>query len=585
MASGWWLLLAHLTLVFVLAVVLLHSVQGKQFAISQEGKKGLQGHSDLAQPEVVAIVSAVLTIIRALAGAAITQIGWRMAFLALGTRGATLAQVDKMISWRRPPLKGQIMLWVVFLLSVPSQFTAPVVQGAINWIPDTHYVFDRRRSITTPGPTIHWRWHNEFASNRYYEVQRAVGIASLASRGNFNKNATPELGAEIPSRRLVPTLAGVKVGSKVFNVSLPIFKIHSLQWARSIKDVGYDLELLNSVIANRTAPAFSYSNWLSTKEGAPNFFNLDTDPGRLVLVNKAQWQEAPQDEDDDYIWPSSRIASDTKWVIVSTRWNVDDCSDLDIFGGVKDVYVHYHMRTCCLFAKIKYTAGTFECKDCSIVADGVIEAPANYTSNQTVHADPLVDTAITMIPELLFYTKVANSSLAPTWDNLNGYTIGMIATAYQAGWNSLSNTFSQDVMDSTDVSVPVSVLRADITSWRIWLWFGLNASLTMSGLLFGVLQWHSRTDAVAKPALAALLIDPQAIVEGNTSTSHDINSLIKDNISVMLRLNEGGQQLRLVDTVQRLYHREIHNPPGIQGGEESGFELLLEQSSRPVNRC
>lgn len=578
----WWLFPAHLALAAVLVIVLQHSLQGKQFAVSQEGGQDLNVNFQLAQPDVIALVSTVLTLVRALAGAAVTLIGWRMAFLTLGTKGATLAQVDYMVSWRRPPIKGQIALWLVFLLSVPSQFTAPVLQGAINWIPDTRYKLDGSRDVTTPGPSDYWDWTNMFTNNRYYDVMQAVGIASLASSKNFKPFNNSDSIPSIPSRRLVPSLLGENINSSVSNISLPFFQAHSLRWAQTADDIGADMGLLDSVISNGSAPALSFSDRITIDEEEPNLFRIGTDPARLVLVNERKWQAQPKDDTGKYQWPQSQVHHSANWVIVALTYNANCSTYFATFGIVNDIYLHDSEESCFIFAKLNYTAGVLSCKDCKIVADGVVEAPTNYTGNQTVLPDSLAGTAISMIPEVLFYTKIANSSLAPTWNNLNGYTVGTLATAYQASWNSLANRFAQDSMDSTELSVPVEVLRALITSWRIWLWLGLNACLTVSALILACLQQHLRADVMRYPALTALLVDSRSVFEQRTEGFSDVGSLTKHDLSTPLRLENKGRALGLVvdDTnVSRRSHRhEQYTRPTIQDDATSELELVSEQS-------
>jgi hypothetical protein len=108
------------------------------------------------------------------------------------------------------------------------------------------------------------------------------------------------------------------------------------------------------------------------------------------------------------------------------------------------------------------------CKECPIVLDGVVEAAdiTNDPSSWTPVADPLVENAISMIPEVLFYMKVSNSSRAPSWQNIDGYTRGMITTAYQASWNSLANTWQATPMAVTEVSTRYPILIAQVTMSR-----------------------------------------------------------------------------------------------------------------------
>jgi hypothetical protein len=72
----------------------------------------------LSQADVVALISLVSTIIRALAGSSTMLIGWRMALVALRKTGAAFNEIDQMVSYRLPPIQSHVALWIIFLLSL-----------------------------------------------------------------------------------------------------------------------------------------------------------------------------------------------------------------------------------------------------------------------------------------------------------------------------------------------------------------------------------------------------------------------------------------------------------------------------------
>jgi hypothetical protein len=377
-------------------------------------------------------------------------------------------------------------------------------------------------------------------------VLRASSIAALACPSNFKYDPTVESASSIPSRRLVTSLLGkTELGSRVTNVIMPQFLIHSIEWARSVNDIGKKMQMLNGIITNTSAPTLTFGS-------SDNPLELGTDDGKLVLVNTRTWERASKDpETDNYTWPSPVLRHETRWVIVTISPFDVDCANSDaVFGPLEGYYQHKMGRGCFIFAKLKYTAGVIT-SDSITVANGVLEAPANQTARQVVKADPLVDLAIAMVPEVLYYNKVSNPSVAPSWQNLNGYTCGMVATAYQASWNSLTNFFSGSTTTDHRTSVPVSVLHADLITWRVWLWLALKASLARSGLVLILMQRLCDTGVIQNSAVTALLLDSRAVIDQETSLCDAAGSLTTKNMSLRLVLRtsqqtDGYQHSRLI---------------------------------------
>lgn len=543
---GWWLLPVHSLVAGIFVAYVFLCVQGKQYAISNHDKQNQP--SKLSQSDVVALLSAVLTLLRAMAGACITLLGWRMLFFTLQQHGASLNEVNRMLAWRMPPFllgRTQLILWALFLLSIPPQFASPILQGAVSWIPDTHYSPVGLKNITTPGPGGPWDWINLWSQDRLFGVMRAVGATAKASIDNFNYT-TVAGSPSIPTRRLVDSLVGEKIGGKVANVTLPFFQVHSLDWPSSLDDIGDDLDFLDGIVTHADEPLLVYSNWLPSSP-----FYAGTIATRIMLAKKEIWEPGPNttvNGTTTFDWPSPHVRHMKQWIVLAvvtdTLDGVNCMGNSSVFGSLGNVYrrdrsVIDGNGGCFLYGRLDYSAGVLHCHDCALVSDGVVEAAANYTAdaNATLRPDPLVDTAFAMIPEVLFYMAYTNTSQAPTWDNVNGWALGMIATSYQASWNALANQLTQTTFtDSSDLSDPVAVLRAEITSWRVWLWLGLNACLTVSCAALAILQRRFRTGVIGDPALTALMLDATAVVKSSSDHFQDVRTLNKDELSTRVRL-------------------------------------------------
>ena len=191
----------------------------------------------------------------------------------------------------------------------------------------------------------------------------------------------------------------------------------------------------------------------------------------------------------------------------------------DKFGSFQDLYAYQSEsgRGCFVFFDLNYTAGTTTCRDCQVQSNGLTPGglvAINDTSAQ-IQPDPLVETAIAMIPDVLFYTEIANSSFAPTFNNLEGYARGMLSTAYQASWNSLARYFLNDSFAETTYQRPVPGLAAHLSKGRVIAWCILNLLLAVSAVLLSIVQRRCLFKAVVSPWLSALLLDTSALIDSD----------------------------------------------------------------------
>jgi hypothetical protein len=545
--AKWWLLPTHISLAGALAFALLQFVKNHKFLVNGSDENEL-GQSfprlKLYQSDVTTLVSLVLVFVRTLSCWWLSLAGWRMAFICLEKHGATLKQVDWMVGYLLPPtmLRKQVMtpregrwllpaMWLLFVLATPSQFVAPLVSGAVNWIPAVDLVaLPSPLGITTAGPCSQWGSFNYWPNNRFYEVLMGAGLASIASPLSFISSESQTY------RRKIPSLLGTPLNSTLANVTIPYFEIHSLDWVTSADEIEDDKDLLDQVISNQYAPTLNISQPL-------NPFNTGTDAGRLVMVNEAQWTPANVNEStSSYVYPSPVIDHATRWVVVATHFQTS-CTDgpSPVFGPLPDVYQYTPSDPqggCFVFARVNYTAAVITCKNCPIVLDGVVEAgsPSPSLSSWTPVPDPLVGDAIALMPEVLYYMKITNISSIPLWQNIDAYSRGMLSVAYQASWNSLTNAFQPAPMTATELKTPFPVLIADVKSWRVLAWFGINALLTVSGVVLVYLQGSCQGKTIRNTTLTPLVLDASAVLRRDTSGLCNAVDLNKQDESLRLRL-------------------------------------------------
>ena len=558
--ADWGFPIVHFLGSVAITLSLLTIVNDRIFPIRNGDFSDLDSQSNafplLTQSTVTSIISLALVYHRLAAGSWLTLAGWRMAFMVLEEYGASLSEFDHMINYRFPPFhardtSGQThllpKLWVVFLLATPCLFVSPLLTGAVNWIPTQLYQHSNDiLRIPQPGPSNTWNEHNLYANNRLYEVYNAVGLASTATSLDFN------LSFPAIYKRYFPWFPVMPPNSTVANVTVPIFRINSFHPIRDGSEMIEDFSLVDSVITNTNNSNQNFST-------ANNLFSLGSDPGRLTIVHTKPWQASetvgvthdifPGDDYSEatYEYPAATVVTERKLVVMAMQFH-ERCTPQysTKFGSFQDIYTyesvangnHLADRGCYVFFDLNYTAGIATCIDCPVQSDGV--APGGLVTVGDTAAQvlphPLVETALAMMTDVLFYTEIANSSFGPTYNNVEGYVRGMLSMAYQASWNSLARSFLNDSFAETTYRRPVPGLVAHLSKARVISWCILNALLTVSACLLHMVRRKSNFKAVVKPWLTALFLDTSLVIINNVSGFCNMRKLDRKDHSTYLKL-------------------------------------------------
>ena len=553
----------HLLGTVAITSSLLAVVDGRTFPIgkgdfSKMDSKGKKV-SNLTQPAMTSIISLALVVQRLVGGAWLTLAGWRTAFTVLEVDGASLGDIGRMIDYRCPPLrrpfssqrKGLLpTLWAVFLLSTPSLFTSPLLTSAVNWIPAEMYRYSNEPlRIPQPGPSNSWNENNMWPNNRVYEVYNAVGLASTADLFDFN------LSVPATYKRFLPWLPIMPANSIVANITIPVFHMNSFQPIRDRSEITEDFDVVENVITN-----LNNSNQNFSVE--TNLFSSGSDSGRLTIVQTKPWQASEtigivydvlpfKDNytENMYKYPAATVVTERKLVIMSMQFDEPCVPQYNSkFGSYQDFYSydsvangkgnHLLEKGCYVFFDLNYTAGVTMCKDCRVQSNGL--TPGGLVTiddaSTQILPDPLVETALAMMPDVLFYMEIANSSFAPTFNNIEGYARGMLSTAYQASWNALARSFLNDSYAETRYQRPVPGLEARLSRVRVAAWCILNILFAFSAVLLYILQRDCDFKAVVKPWLSALILDTSAVIASDKTGLCNARELKWEDRSTYLRL-------------------------------------------------
>ncbi|KAF3318800.1 hypothetical protein TWF173_005213 [Orbilia oligospora] len=357
-------------------------------------------------------------------------------------------RVSFMLSWRVPPwfmfppkLPKQGGSWVILLallFMLPQPFLAPLLSGSIDWA-SSSTPGDKSQNISSVSPTANfnlWYWYNVGGYIHNSHLRRAAGYAALAWA---NPAAAAKNGTSITGNgcRHVMNDDGLPVNSTVYNVTIPCIRVHSISWAVSAEEVSSaDVELITGGESKKLSQ-ISEDLSLYYTEGATVVF----DANKTYRVT-----------DDTSVLPSSTLFSGTKSVgLLLTRQDITRplCRGLQptIFGPGNRYDKYYNPpdhndfhQNCYLVGKIEFTAGVTTSRLSKYIAPRIIE-DSTPIDEVIFEPDPWVQEAIWLLPDLMTMLSNLNSSLLPTWDNIDGYTEALLRQAYLGAWDAFHGAF------------------------------------------------------------------------------------------------------------------------------------------------
>ncbi len=168
---------------------------------------------------------------------------------------------------------------------------------------------------------------------------------------------------------------------------------------------------------------------------------------------------------------------------------------------------------CYAIAKTTIRAGSFRCSNCTAVSRRAAEAVLLPDSAELLHqntSDPLVLPILDVLPEVMLNIAIINGTGAQFWNNLEGYTRGMMMVSYQAAWNAMTDTF-QGTDPVTAQIFPPEYLITLLLDMRWFLpWLIVTFTGILCGSIFVIVSVSYKGDVISvvrDPAFAAILLD------------------------------------------------------------------------------
>jgi len=456
-------------------------------------------------------------------------IAWRCALILLQNDGLKLHHLSAILAGRPPWKWPQGLEWLValvLLLIFPQSLIEPLFSGSINW----NSAVDYAPSIQVPSgyetSTASWYWYLNQEVDRKTAVRTAGGMASVSwSVGDSQQSkdgTVARLGGNA-CRHVLPT--ALTTNSTVLDATIPCIQIQNITWAggpvpQDIRDIAYTYDSNRSVIGD---PPFVYSH-----SGVAALFSpedLDWHTYAEVIQDKqtatAAYPAATKYSGSMTVLlylsrPSNKGETDCKPVLNSTFGSSSYLTNQlkNSFSGAG-----YNDSDICLtWGTVYFTAGVIKAPQSTFVSAQVVEynpattMPSEADISAAIEPSIWTREALWLMPDIMTEIAVMNTSLLPTWENVDNYTATLIRYAYFAGWDVLHASFEQTDTALLTASPAEQRLEASVSFPRLFAWFGMTLFVPLTGLILKYLhERHSSRSMITETAVM-LFNDPSIVI-------------------------------------------------------------------------
>ncbi|KAF8421651.1 hypothetical protein EV426DRAFT_718629 [Tirmania nivea] len=546
-----------------------------------------RGDYRLRISEVTTLVSASMVIVRLLVSSWTAVTVSNCVFILLEEPGLEISTLSNVMQLGLPTAwpkgrKGWAVVTVLLLL-FPQQFTAPLVTGAVGWSTlaerSKHSkkvtLISRTTNVTIPRdvkklevcdllehrliPPLAKRQTQTSDDCRTEETKEFDGVSDadwielrdwtvfldkvvntkLAPRqaARLSNALWPPNGGEKldgSNRRSCRTLLAlnqprIPVNSTAYNVDLPCIFMHNITWTGPNDSIKNLTKKENEETTRRA---------LLTEYPAPGAAMLFNDTSESI-VNLAPNGYSP-DQVVQYPNPST-LASKLRVLVQLyafrkdvTGKNAPSCNrtDLDnvtIFGSLQNVSDKAIFRGelgFYAYAEVGLTAGMVNFGEVKFVHSDVLEGTLEPSTQPKFKPDTWVRSSLLLARDVMIELSSANSNttLIPTWGNLDGYIETLIRHSYLGSWALLRSLQSNATI--FDVHLAEPRMQATVSHWRVFAWFLISLGVPVSGFVwyFGA-QWTSKRNLVLNHTIATLLTDVSGVLTDPVAKDLELTNL------------------------------------------------------------
>ena len=577
----WLPLFAHFGLSLLLAAMVAKKLDGyNALAYNWQSHHQPDGHYTLRVSDITTLLSAATTVINYFGNIWMAIIAWRCILILLQNDGLKINHVSQILSgfppwpwkWRRPHgLEWPVL--IVLLLIFPQAYIEPLFSGSVNW--NFAIQFGPSYQINSGSPTASsslWYWYLTQVTDRLKATRQAEGLASISWTGNDAQTVvggTEGIFGGISCRHVMSSI--VAPNSTVENAAVPCIEIHNITWPseKVPNDIyGYTGEY-NSNLSIVGETPFAYEHG-----------------GVAVLYSREQplWDTPSTTTFNSTTayasFPEATIYSGNMTVIVLLiRQEANGCNPVagsslgndNPFGTTGYINEQFGdnvfsswdntQEDCFVYGTVYFTAGVVGAPSSTFISSQVVEyyptvdfddeeAVSSAIDNVANIIEPSIWTreALWLMPDVMTSLAVMNSSLLPTWMNLNNYTATLIRQAYFASWDMLHLAYEQNDTSMLTVFPAEDRLQASVSFPRLFAWLGITLLVPITGFVVAYLQHRYSQRGMVSDQVGILLTDSSGVVSKNLELSVLSSVADKDEEMgriVLKQVQEGSAHFRL----------------------------------------
>ncbi|CAE6445893.1 unnamed protein product [Rhizoctonia solani] len=476
----------------------------------------------LTQSDIVTLLSTLIMVQKWALMWWAAPLCWPIAILLMERRGLHRRDLNALIKYRIITPSTYIaslptfIVGTLLLASLAANLSSPLLAGSIAWSPQNTPI--HRLSTNTiqflaaqdaSGSVVLGPFFDLYMKSQTWRqelAQRGGSLVGIAwQRG-------PEKGIFKRVSNFVEPLA---INSTIETVILPYFATHSIEWIRKESDL--------PVFVRNLQPehAMNKSLELSPVGIATPYI------GSALLIpdlsNPANWSSDQ--------WVPQTIQE--KRLLIYSIGTLDATTATQ--GLPSDIHVHIDQVTKELwaFAWVTFSAGVGRCK----YYQCIVSSRSTIRNNTPIELEPHPFTfqALSMATTIAVTLGQQNISIPYSWDNPDEFIDGLLVRSYSGAWNAIMS-ITPSSRTASDYRPALPGLVAKVEKARVFVWLGIQLSVTLLSAIFLVLQVHfSKFPLLVDVALVSFYMDTSSLPESDRPCDsvngalkfHEENSMLK----------------------------------------------------------
>ncbi|KAH7303697.1 hypothetical protein B0J17DRAFT_724047 [Rhizoctonia solani] len=513
-------LVLHVIPAFALVVFLTYFLNGRPFyterypeVVLPDGTSFKMKGYRIIQSDITTLLSAFLMVVRWIAATWTFPLCWRIIILLAEKHGVRRRDI-RWVTRRGvlPPATIArnaltLALGLVLIANTLQQAASPLLTGAIGWAPTNIYPGEEAL-VSSHLPTIDITGIRPGSKFNILGSKTLIDLPTLPTRINLNyltawgASNEPEV-----AKRVVTSAARLSVNSTVRDVILPYFTLTSVDWLQNAPNVF--IELLNRTLSLAVLNTSDYElSGHLVQEGA------------ILLTKDTQTNE------------SSRMNPTTGSWLLALHANLTS-HGIPCYETAGGLYPTSQWENCFAFARVKYIATSGISHICRVSSYSTL---VNDTVLSPVQGDQVIVDAVNSMVELSStLTPLANALrlFASPQIDPKLYIETFLTRLYSATWNSWTDIMKNEDSETNPITaefqpaIPMSSAHIDFS--RVYAWFFIQISLTMSGLLFLLLQSKSQYSLIEDANMIAFDMDSTEVPKPDFMRKSEPEELLRLN--------------------------------------------------------